>query len=812
MPVQAYLQLTDYKGNKAENRVPPGTARAPLLSGNRSPTAGRWTMKRIIQTTALTMSLMALAAFAPAPALAEDQPSEGVARVSVINGAVTVMRGDTGDWVATTVNAPVVRGDQVATGARSRAELQLDHANVLRFDENTVAKIADLTRTRIQIQVSHGVVNYSVLRGSEADVEIGRPNVAVHPVGEGSYRIQVNSNAESEVTVRKGEAEVSTPQGSTTVKKNDMITAQGVENPQYQITAARGRDDLENWSRDRDRQILDARSWSHVNPYYAGAHDLDPYGHWVYVPGYDWVWTPYVGAGWAPYRDGSWVWEPYWGWTWVSYEPWGWAPYHYGRWFFWGGSWCWWPGYVTPFYRPVWAPAFVSFFGFGFGRFNFGFGFDSIGWCPLGPRDPFFPWWGRGRSFNVVNITNITNITNVTNIRNSGHTRIVADSFTGSNLQAALTDPNVRRGITTVNAQEFGSARIVRNTRIVDAGMLRDAKVVNGTLPVVPTARSLTPVDRPAVVPAAARSVAVGNQRFFTMNPSRPVPRPTSFEASAAEIRQMVQNPAAHEAMNPSPAATRGFEQPSRMNNAPAASLGVGARATGEMGGGRNSVEMGRAPRQMPAGVAQNESPPAPAETARPGWRRFGGESPGASEIAPARGARPRFVAPENRGEQAPARPSEVPQSERPGWQRFSRPSPETPRGQAAPREFNRPPEQQNFSPRRAPETAPPSGQPGWNRFTPQPEMTRPSRQEGFGRSYERQPMNFPSSRGERPGYYSAPESSRRPPLNINKPIVTERSPRSYGGEGYSRSAPESRGGGRSAPPSSNRSGHENRH
>ena len=84
------------------------------------------------------------------------------------------------------------------------------------------------------------------------------------------------------------------------------------------------------------------------------------------MPDYGQVWTPYATAGWAPYRDGRWVWEPFYGWTWVSYEPWGWAPYHYGRWFFYGSSWCWWPGplSVYPAYYPVWAPAYVSFFGF----------------------------------------------------------------------------------------------------------------------------------------------------------------------------------------------------------------------------------------------------------------------------------------------------------------------------------------------------------------------------------------------------------------------------------------------------------------
>src|SRR5260370_33212231 len=63
-----------------------------------------------------------------------------------------------------------------------------------------------------------------------------------------------------------------------------------------------------------------------------------------------------------------------------------------------GGSWAWWPGPVWGggFYRPFWAPAYVSFFGFG-GGWGVGFGWGGwggFGWLPIGPCDPFFPWWG----------------------------------------------------------------------------------------------------------------------------------------------------------------------------------------------------------------------------------------------------------------------------------------------------------------------------------------------------------------------------------------------------------------------------------
>jgi hypothetical protein len=209
----------------------------------------------------------------------------GVARVSFIHGDVSLQRGDNGEWVAATLNIPIVAGDRVSTGPKSRAEIQLDWADILRMSDDTTANVATLNRTRIQVQVGQGLVSYSVLEGSEANLEIDTPNAAVHPLGEGEYRILIKSNAETEVIVRNGAAEVSTPQGSTRVEKEQMITVAGTNNPEYKIVSAPGRDDWDSWNIDRDKRISRAESWRHTNRYYSASEDLDSYGTWTEVPG-----------------------------------------------------------------------------------------------------------------------------------------------------------------------------------------------------------------------------------------------------------------------------------------------------------------------------------------------------------------------------------------------------------------------------------------------------------------------------------------------------------------------------------------------
>src|SRR5205807_5298459 len=118
----------------------------------------------------------------------------GVGHISLIHGDVSMQRGDAGDWAAAGLNAPLVRGDQIATGLKSRAEIQLDYANIVRMAASSQVKIADLTRLHIQIQVAQGYANYTVFKGGEADVEIDTPNVAVHPLKQGRYRSEEHTS------------------------------------------------------------------------------------------------------------------------------------------------------------------------------------------------------------------------------------------------------------------------------------------------------------------------------------------------------------------------------------------------------------------------------------------------------------------------------------------------------------------------------------------------------------------------------------------------------------------------------------------
>ena len=702
--------------------------------------------------------------------------NNGVARISLTHGDVSTQRGDTGDWAAAQLNAPLLQGDRISTGDKARTEIQLDYANVLRLAEHTQANITNLTRSQIQIQLGHGMANYTVLRNSDADAEIDTPNVAIRTERrESSFRILVTADDHTEVLVRRGEVEITTPQGGTRVGENQFITIRGTgDQTQYRIGEAPTRDDWDQWNTDRDRLIRDSASRRRTNDYYVGSQDLDNYGTWQDVPDYGNVWVPSVGSDWAPYRAGRWVYEPYWGWTWVSYDPWGWAPYHYGRWFMYNNAWAWWPGpvYASPYYRPVWAPAYVSFFGFG-GGFGFGVGFGggwgSIGWFPVGPCDYYHPWWGpyRGR-FGYTGW----------NGYNRGGFAPLHGGNRYSNVRLAMHDEHFR-GATSVAGNEFG--RGTGHFQAVNHAMMQNARFSTGNLPVMPNRESLAASGRPA---AASTLVNRGGNRFFSSRGVTSAANNRSFGSFQREQSQL-SNAMRQNGVSAINGNQRSFDNRGGSNQGfrnENNNRGDANQAFRNNNNNFNRGDSNQGFRNNDNFNRGNSSMNNNGQTSRPGsnngYRNFSPSNENSRATADIRGntmntSPNREASPANNG----------------GWQKF------TPMAPRAEQPINRSP-QGSMENRGGAYGGGASRAPSYdNRSMPYDGASRAP-------SYENRSM-------ESRGYESRGYSNARPQLNMRQPIVA---PRSYGnpyGGGYpggSRSMPSygrsapGYGGGRSAP------------
>lgn len=417
----------------------------------------------------------------------QQPPDRGVARISLLNGEVSVRRGDSGDVVAAGLNAPMMVEDRLLTASSSRAEIQFDSANMLRVASNAEVRMGELQYRRYQAQLAIGTVTLRILRRSDAQVELDTPILGVHPLRIGIYRVTVKEDGSTEITVREGEAEILTRNGTEHLRAGSTMLARGTEaDPEFQIVAEYGPDEFDRWNASRDQTLIRSQSYQRVSPDINGAEDLDGHGRWVQDPTYGQVWAPTVDPGWAPYQEGRWVWEDWYGWTWVSADPWGWAPYHYGRWFYGSAGWSWFPG---PLYgHHYYSPALVGFFGFGGGGIGVGFGFGNVGWVALAPYERFSPWWGRGfygSHTSIINNTRIVNNVAVTNI---------------------YRNARVANGVVSVNSANFGRGGARYST--TSGFNVQNAGMVRGALPVSPSRNSLGFSDRQVRGAATSQSRA----------------------------------------------------------------------------------------------------------------------------------------------------------------------------------------------------------------------------------------------------------------------------------------------------------------
>src|SRR4030081_1126717 len=94
------------------------------------------------------------------------QTDQGVARISMIRGDVSTQRGDSGDWSAATLNAPVMTGDRVSRADNARTELQLAYPNTFGLGPNSKANITSLSRNQIQVQLGRGIATSVVFKNS----------------------------------------------------------------------------------------------------------------------------------------------------------------------------------------------------------------------------------------------------------------------------------------------------------------------------------------------------------------------------------------------------------------------------------------------------------------------------------------------------------------------------------------------------------------------------------------------------------------------------------------------------------------------
>ncbi|HTR21412.1 MAG TPA: DUF6600 domain-containing protein [Gemmatimonadales bacterium] len=349
---------------------------------------------------ALLLLLQAAPAPAPAPAPQDTTPSDSgdppgrVARLSLLEGSVSFQpSGGSGasSWSDAAINYALTSGDRLYADQGGRAELEVGDCT-LRLNGVADLVVSTLTDDFLQVSLSQGTLRVSVYDLSGGDsIEVDTPNGALFLRRPGAYRIDVSEDAgTTTVSVDSGMVDVVAGQAIQSLRGGNALRLTGTEPIRVASVSFPAADDFDRWSALRDRPLASSVSAQYVGRDVPGYDDLDRSGQWESDADYGPVWYPTVAAvGWAPYRYGHWVWIDPWGWTWVDDASWGFVPFHYGRWVYVHSRWGWVPGRHVP--HPCYAPALVVFVGVGTGGVQ--------AWFPLGPREPYHPWYHHGPQY-----------------------------------------------------------------------------------------------------------------------------------------------------------------------------------------------------------------------------------------------------------------------------------------------------------------------------------------------------------------------------------------------------------------------------
>ncbi|MBY0333658.1 MAG: hypothetical protein K2X49_23615, partial [Acetobacteraceae bacterium] len=346
---------------------------------------------------------------------AEDPPSV-VGRVARTTGAVSLRLPDSEDWRPAAPNTAIVAGNAIWVEPGARAAIEAG-ASRLTLDGGSALQIEALDEGGLRATLAQGGV-FLRLAGLDAfggTVDVATPEASIATALDGRILIEAaapDGSRPGRIAVFEGAAEVTLASaGASSGEPLRLGPGEAVRllpGAAPVIEAAGPTTPLMAWSLAAEPRVAVPAAARGMT----GIGELGLAGRWDRHAEYGDVWYPPVQQDWVPYSDGSWEWREPWGWTWVDAVPWGFATSHYGRWVRLGPRWGWAPAPVAviglPALRPVWAPALVTFFG---GPVGYGGHGRPVGWIPLGPREPWYPWYRASPAYVTrVNIRQVTHL------------------------------------------------------------------------------------------------------------------------------------------------------------------------------------------------------------------------------------------------------------------------------------------------------------------------------------------------------------------------------------------------------------------
>jgi hypothetical protein len=256
-------------------------------------------MKRILNASLLSLAALAVVTLCGGAARAQTQTQIRDARViraraggvNFVSGDVSVRPADGKFWADVTTNDELKTGDEVRTGADGRVEVLLNPGSYFRAGGSTRFTMTDASLEDLRVSVTGGsavveATGYG-FGGSDLLITVETPRGVVRIVRSGVYRVDVGPAGITEVAVIKGRAFV-----GTTLVKAGKVAREGAYGVEVAKLEKKDRDPLEQWSRDRGKELAKANEKLNRRAIYsslAGLSMNDPFGGRY---GYGaWVWN-----------------------------------------------------------------------------------------------------------------------------------------------------------------------------------------------------------------------------------------------------------------------------------------------------------------------------------------------------------------------------------------------------------------------------------------------------------------------------------------------------------------------------------------
>ncbi|MGE0416636.1 MAG: DUF6600 domain-containing protein [Acetobacteraceae bacterium] len=702
-------------------------------------------------------------------------PPARVGRVAALSGDVSFHTRESDQWAPVAVNYPVAAGNALWVQPDATARLEIG-ASRIALGGGTELQVTVLEENAVVLTVPRGEAVLDVRQTAAGETwSVQTPRGLVTLAGAGRYAVMAGDvSTPTQVTVLNGAAQVTGPGVAIEARPGQTVTLTGTDPVQADLGAADPPPALIALLQDSTPppppQASGAIAPPPVVAQMPGGQDLSAYGTWEQTPDAGAVWYPQVASDWVPYRDGHWAYVQPWGWTWIDDAPWGFAPFHYGRWAQYGGRWGWVPVDVVvgggPVYGPpIYAPALVTFFGIGAGvTLGAAFAAGSVGWWPLGPREPFRPWYRASpRYYQSVNRYAGVNITRNVTINNYVNRR--AATVVPAGAMAASYPVN-----------RYGRPYDARNPTavrpMVGAPPLRPSIATAGITP--HAARRMNLAPPPGGFAAQPRGPAPGPAIRTMPAVNAPVARPPLWDPRAGTPRVTSPGLPSHGGAVPRqpapPVGGPAQNGPGRFQAQPGLGSPAGAApyrgSPGAASGAPPGMRAPPAPSSFPRDVPLHQAQPAPSTTQPQAGRSgtFGGGPP-----PQVQSLRPQYRPPQTPSIPAPSSqfrgappPAQAPRSssqlQAPPAQPQFRAPPAQPQFHAPPAQpqfhapsarpqFHSPPAQPQFQARPAqPQFHAPQAQPA--RTAPPPQFHQPPQP----RSSAPPPQHQPQQSHRRPG------------------------------------------------------------